>query len=981
MRYLLGLALTVGLASAAVDSLGCRLVGSYDIAAEPRVWGVAVSGNYAYVGHDVLGVMVFDISDPAAPESVAVCATSNTAQHLVIDGDYLYLAGGSEVSVIDISTPTSPSVVETLSSGGYSLGLTKVGNYLYVANYSATDGLTIIDASTPTDLSIVGSCNTPYKASGVAVSGDYAYVAIQDSGMVVVDISDPEAPEVVTRYDSSGVGEFVCERVTVNGNYAYLSEKSEVVVLDISDPPNTHKVTLYDAPHYTGDAQISLHYMYVGCQDMTVVDITDPESPAEVGHYSNDPQIWDNVVVANGYVYAVGDSGLTIFQFYGGNISFVSPTGDGDNPGTEAEPFLTIQRGIDSAQAGEYVHIKAGTYNEVLTFPNNGSADSVITIQGEVDSEGNLLAIIDGTTPIDTPWTAAPEVGDGVYKKVGYAATLMLWQGNQLIRINAASMAGDSNGIYDKGFNILNYDSNKVWGSYSPPTYNTPFWQDVMTIYGVLNGETTYVRHVDRSWDPDTCDMRGVEGDSVVGITLDGNDYITLEHLQIQHYPTAIRFIGSSHNIIRDCVIRGGDQRTHMIYGSDSNVVQRNLYESAYGDYALFGEWGTDSDTLLRRAAQYALNKYVEGAGSSFNRSLDLYSTAGNLIDSNEVRNGSLGIFQVSSPGTTISHNHIHNHVSVAVFMERQMSGLRIFDNDCYHNNTCFRKGALGTLNDTVSIWIYNNRAYNIAPGGEFFKWYAEGYDRAQTPNLWFYHNSVAGFSEATSLDTVSTRRAKIVNNIFSVYSVALASSATADSVPDLFAAFDYNFCGGIYRGYRYQAWMFRDRNNQWADDTMAGDIDHQVWPLNEEPNWVVPDTSTAHEAALDVFTDSFVVRGVTYGPLPGSVGYHADLGAWGVGDTTTPPAATYGSVNATSTPAGASVWFDGVDTDSVTPCVTDSVETGSLIVKFTLAGYTDYSDTVMVTEGDTVTVNKVLVPNATPSTFTIQGNPGAMWW
>jgi hypothetical protein len=98
------------------------------------------------------------------------------------------------------------------------------------------------------------------------------------------------------------------------------------------------------------------------------------------------------------------------------------------------------------------------------------------------------------------------------------------------------------------------------------------------------------------------------------------------------------------------------------------------------------------------------------------------------------------------------------------------------------------------------------------------------------------------------------------------------------------------------------------------------------------------------------------------------------------VGDTSTPPAATYGLVSATSTPSGATIWIDAVSTDSVTPCVIDSIETGLRYVKWTLEGYDDAEDTVMVTEGDTAEMDATLESSA-PDTFRMTGPALMRWW
>ncbi len=75
-------------------------------------------------------------------------------------------------------------------------------------------------------------------------------------------------------------------------------------------------VQLYDAPQYTSYAEVVGDYMFVGCRQLSIVDITDPTNPAEAGHYNmNGRSIAGNITLANGYVYSpTSDSGLYIFE-------------------------------------------------------------------------------------------------------------------------------------------------------------------------------------------------------------------------------------------------------------------------------------------------------------------------------------------------------------------------------------------------------------------------------------------------------------------------------------------------------------------------------------------------------------------------------------------------------------------------------------------------------------------------------------------
>ena len=62
---------------------------------------------------------------------------------------------------------------------------------------------------------------------------------------------------------------------------------------------------------------------------------------------------------------------------------YVATTGNDGDPGTEGEPFLTIQKGVNIAQGGDTVLVAAGTYDAAVTTVTNGSSGAIIVLDGQ----------------------------------------------------------------------------------------------------------------------------------------------------------------------------------------------------------------------------------------------------------------------------------------------------------------------------------------------------------------------------------------------------------------------------------------------------------------------------------------------------------------------------------------------------------------------------------------------------------------------
>jgi len=57
----------------------------------------------------------------------------------------------------------------------------------------------------------------------------------------------------------------------------------------------------------------------------------------------------------------------------GGNTYYVSTSGYDSNPGTQSNPFRTIQHACDVVNPGDTVYVRGGTYNEHITLTRSGT--------------------------------------------------------------------------------------------------------------------------------------------------------------------------------------------------------------------------------------------------------------------------------------------------------------------------------------------------------------------------------------------------------------------------------------------------------------------------------------------------------------------------------------------------------------------------------------------------------------------------------
>jgi hypothetical protein len=274
---------------------------------------------------------------------------------------------------------------------------------------------------------IVGTVDTPNAARGLAVDDSLAYVADTNSGLQVIDIRDPQNPQIVASLATVG-GAY---SVAISGGYAYVAGLSSgLFVVDISNPLNPLLVGTYDTRGASYDVALAGDYAYVA--DFTfgleLIEITDPIHPRFVSQVDS-PGRARGIAVSGPHCYLT-DSGTGVFILPAqcAPAIYVDAEGTGDYP--------TIQSAIAAVGDGGTVVLASGVY----TGPGNRDLD-FMGKQLELHSEAGIPAdcIIDCQGTPDEPHRgfvfASGETGGAIVRGItirgGWStAGGAIWLGN-----------------------------------------------------------------------------------------------------------------------------------------------------------------------------------------------------------------------------------------------------------------------------------------------------------------------------------------------------------------------------------------------------------------------------------------------------------------------------------------------------------------------------------------------------------------------
>ena len=270
---------------------------------------IDIEKNRAYITTQK-GFDVIDISNPRSPEKIG-SIEFGSAFEIEAFGDFVYMQSGA-ILIVDTSRSGDYRINGRYSAGKRYSAMKGRGDYLFVV--CVNSGLEILDISNP----IQPVKHSKFEDSGyhihLALKDDILYLADSESGLEIIDISELSSPSKLSTLEGT---KGVCG-LAIENDVLIAGTPKGVLFYDISTPDSpvqTACMTEFVLPRKM-TAKGNVLFFLEGDEKVMIVDFSDPRSPTVLGSHE---EITHDLFFDGNHLFSVSISPvqkLTIFEFY-----------------------------------------------------------------------------------------------------------------------------------------------------------------------------------------------------------------------------------------------------------------------------------------------------------------------------------------------------------------------------------------------------------------------------------------------------------------------------------------------------------------------------------------------------------------------------------------------------------------------------------------------------------------------------------------
>ena len=246
---------------------------------------------------------------------------------LFLDGDILFGGAGRYIFAADVSDPMNPKKLSQVEIYGAVRQITVLNGYLYAA--CRDSGAWVVDVHNPSAMKVVTRFDTVELATGIDAAGDVLFLGTRQNGVEFVDISNPANP-VHIRMEKTHES----QSVTYRDGILYSGEWGAhcVTVMDASDMSTLKTLRTVNLQGHGDGVRIFGDYLYAATghhlsdpkltkeektgngHGLEILDISDPVNPKPISRvgfdhcYVRSNDFWHPRPCSNGDYVAVADT-------------------------------------------------------------------------------------------------------------------------------------------------------------------------------------------------------------------------------------------------------------------------------------------------------------------------------------------------------------------------------------------------------------------------------------------------------------------------------------------------------------------------------------------------------------------------------------------------------------------------------------------------------------------------------------------------
>ncbi len=395
---------------------GRKLSEFYEHVGNPKVLGVQLRGEYAYVAAGEGGLRVYDVAqidNKGFSERISTAPVSRFGQKFYVKTKYATAVAAPTTLGVDPARSHNPANQEQPIHLLYA--------FLYVVD--KYEGLILVNAATLLDGDPLNNYlkraltwnpdGVLNEANNITIAGTHAYITT-NKALVIVDIDKPMEPKVVKTIPLREP-----KAVQVQFRYAFVADEDGLQVVDITRPEDAHLVEGAEVKlHHAHDVYVARTYAYVadGKDGIAIINVAQPEKPVLDQMFNAEGELDDahqvKVAMTNASLYAYvadGENGMRILQL---TDPETMPTFAGFSPRPEPKlistyktlgPAIAISKGLDRDRAVD----ESG--NQLAVFGRRGARPfNLAEMQQMYMRDGKLFTVSDTpNTPAQPFKTAA----------------------------------------------------------------------------------------------------------------------------------------------------------------------------------------------------------------------------------------------------------------------------------------------------------------------------------------------------------------------------------------------------------------------------------------------------------------------------------------------------------------------------------------------------------------------------------------------